>query len=211
MFSGTDLSRASLLFSKNLPGGFFGQLYNEPTNLSRHVAAPLNFGCSLPKSLLHLHEMGKQYPSKIYCPNSPLSVLELSAGSNSSCAPSLLSAQSQSSLSNSAGVSMDYPLIFDEYHHSYLAFNQNSTKPSEISSPKKIRRIFSSSSGEADQRVLELSQESNTLNLKHFPSPEGANTVDLLQLSLHLQRVEHQKQSDQVKLENGIFRHPNTT
>ncbi|KAI3467218.1 hypothetical protein Pfo_023881 [Paulownia fortunei] len=226
-FFGTDLSRTSLLFSKILPSGYFGQqrhvkLEEDPSQISQS-AVPLKFGCSLPKSLLHLHEMGKQYPSK-NCLNSPLSVLELSAGSNSSFALSLLSAQSQNSLSNSAGISMDHPLISKEYHHANLALIQNSPKPSGKSTPKYFTPSdFSSSSGEVDHRVPdasvsvgfgtpqnELPQESNALNLKHHLSTEGANTVDLLQLSLHLQRVEQQKHTSQVRLENGIFCHPTT-
>ncbi|KAH6823120.1 hypothetical protein C2S53_011293 [Perilla frutescens var. hirtella] len=176
---GTDLSRTSLFFSNYLWS-------NAPIRHSRHDTEPLKFGSSRPKPLLHLNEMGKQNPSK-NCPNSPLSVLELSAISNSSCAPSLLSAQSFRS--------MDYPLILEQHDNYNLSFNPNSSI---------FRGIFSSSFGEADQRVLDasgtpselLQEPSNAPSLTRYQSSEGANTVDLLQLSLHLQRVEHQKQSE---------------
>lgn len=181
---GTDLSRTSLFFSNYL-------WCNEPVRHSKHDTEPLKVGSSRPKPLLHANEMGRQNPSK-NCPNSPLSVLDLSAISNSTCAPSLLSAQSFTS--------MGYPLISEQHHHHNRSFNPNSSK---------LRGIFSSSSGEADQRALDasvsvrcgtpselLQEPSNTPSLKRYQSLEGANTVDLLQLSLHLQRVEHQKQSE---------------
>ncbi|PIN20341.1 hypothetical protein CDL12_06971 [Handroanthus impetiginosus] len=47
----------------------------------------------------------------------------------------------------------------------------------------------------------ELSQEPNASNSKNYLSSEGVNTVDLIELSLHLQRVEQLKYSAQVKLE----------
>ncbi|PIM97207.1 hypothetical protein CDL12_30326 [Handroanthus impetiginosus] len=214
---GTDyVSSTSLLFSKIL----FGQQCHEPANQSRHVkleeepsrttqlTLPLKFDHSLPKDLLHLHEMGKRYPSK-NCVNSPLSVLESSAGSNSSCALSLLSPQSQN-------FSTYNPLIFEEHQH---------TKPSAKMTPKYFTPgICSSSSSEVNRRFHDtcaplgfgsqedrLPGETNAPNPKHHPSHEGANTLDLFQLSLHLQRVEQQKYSSQVKPDDTIFCHSTTT
>ncbi|KAL0430012.1 UNVERIFIED_CONTAM: Squamosa promoter-binding-like protein 6 [Sesamum radiatum] len=224
-FFGTDLSRTSLLFSKIIPNGFFSDQCNNPTHPSRHVkleeepsqtsqsAVRLNFNQLLPNPLLRLHENGKQYPPENRL-SSPLSVLELSAGTNSSSALSLLSAQSPNLLSNSGGISSGHPLILEEYHHSNLALYQNPTKPAGKTQPKNFNPVvFSSSSGEVDQGV-NFGTPSQESSLKHYPSPspspspEGANTVDLLQLSFHLQRVEQQKYSGQVKLENGSFRRP---
>ncbi|KAK4423672.1 Squamosa promoter-binding-like protein 6 [Sesamum alatum] len=195
-------------FSRFLTGGFFGLQYTEPAKLSGHLKleqepsqisqlpAPLKFAESLPKSVLHLHGMGKQYPSK-NCLNNPLSVPELSVGSNSSCALSLLSAQSQNLVSNSAGTSMPRPRISQE---------------------NLLCSIVSSSGGDQERTSVgfeapptELSQEPNAPSLKSYLSPEGANTVDLLELSIHLQRVEQQKHYSQVKLENGIFCHSTIT
>ncbi|XP_011078637.1 squamosa promoter-binding-like protein 6 [Sesamum indicum] len=222
-FFGTDLSRTSLLFSKIIPNGFSGDQCNNPTHPSRHVkleeepsqtsqsAVPLNVNQVLPKPLLRLHENGKQYPPENLL-SSPLSVLELPAGTNSSSALSLLSAQSPNLLSNSGSISSDHPLILEEYHQTNLGLYQNPTKPAGKTQPKNFNPIvFSSSSDDVDQGVSfgTRSRESG-LNHYHYPSPspEGANTVDLLQLSFHLQRVEQQKYSGQVKLENGSFRSP---
>lgn len=212
----TDASKTSLIFSRILPGGFFSLQCNEPTNRSGHLklkeepsqtsqlSSDMKFGHSLPKSILRFNGIGKQYPSKS-CLKTPLSFPEFSGGSNSSCVLSLLSAQSQDLLSNSAG-----------NHHANLFTVQNSATLSKNFSP-----IISNSSGVElegfsvvpNARVTvgseipqsAVSQEPNVLKLKRYPSPEGANTVDLLELSLHLQRIEQQKYYSQVKLENGIF------
>ncbi|KAL0446986.1 UNVERIFIED_CONTAM: Squamosa promoter-binding-like protein 6 [Sesamum latifolium] len=208
-------------FSRFLSGGFFGLQYNEPAKHSGHLKleeepsqisqlpAPMKFSQSLPKSLLHLHGMGKQYPSK-NCLNNSLSVPELSVGSNSSCALSLLSAQSQNLVNNSASTSMPHPQIVQENLHANLCTIQNSAR--RFGSDNLAPSIVNSS-GADQQRIsvglevpqTELSQEPKALSLKSYLSSEGANTVDLLQLSIHLQRVEQQKHYTQVKLENGIF------
>ncbi|KAK4399863.1 Squamosa promoter-binding-like protein 6 [Sesamum angolense] len=190
-------------FSRFLSGGFFGLQYNEPAN--GQLPAPVKFSESLPKSLLHLHGMGKQYPSK-NCLNNSLSVPELSVGSNSSCALSLLSAQSQNLVSNSAGASMPHPQIVQDNLHANLCTIQNSAK--RFGSDNLTPSIVNSSGADQEQTSVglevpqtELSQEPNTLTLKSYLSSERANTVDLLELSIHLQRVEQQKHFTQVKLE----------
>ncbi|KAI3452918.1 hypothetical protein Pfo_009581 [Paulownia fortunei] len=228
----TDASKTSSLFSRILPGGFFGLQCNELNNHSRHLkleeepsqrsqlAVQMKFDQSLPKCF---PGMGQEYPSK-NCLNAPLSVQELSLGSNSSCALSLLSAQSHNLLSNSAGMSLAHSLISKENHHANLCTVRNSAKPLGKSTSENFTPMIFNSSA-VDQEGLpvvpdasvsvgfeipqnELSQESNALNLKSCLSAEGANTVNLLELSLHLQRVEQQKYSAQeVKLENGIFCH----
>ncbi|KAK6133626.1 hypothetical protein DH2020_032536 [Rehmannia glutinosa] len=192
----TDASKTSLLFSSILPGGFFGlhpKLEDDPSHISQ-LAVNTKFGQSLPKPVLNSHCFGKHHPSKNSLDARLLSVPESSTvGSNSSCALSLLSAQSHYLLSN-------YPLISKENYHSNLTTFQNSADkpitPENLTTPM----IFKSS-------VVpdEISQNSDDLNLKRYLSHEGANTVDLLELSLHLQRVEQQKYSGQVKLENRIY------
>ncbi|KAL0408758.1 UNVERIFIED_CONTAM: Squamosa promoter-binding-like protein 6 [Sesamum radiatum] len=195
-------------FSRFLSGGFFGLQYNEPANRSGHLkleeepsqisqlSAPLKFSQSLPKCLLHLHGMGKQYPSK-NCLNNSLSVPELSVGSNSSCALSLLSAQSQNLVSTSAGTSTPHPQIAKENLHANLCTIQNSAK--RFGSDNLAPSIVNSSGADQERIVVGLEVPQTEL------SQEGANTVDLLELSIHLQRVEQQKHYIQVKLENGIF------
>lgn len=54
-------------------------------------------------------------------------------------------------------------------------------------------------------------QELDALNLNSYSSPEGVNTVNLLELSLRLQKVERQKAYGQVKLEDGVFCHSTVT
>ncbi|XP_075522209.1 squamosa promoter-binding-like protein 6 [Primulina tabacum] len=191
----TDLSRTPFLFPKFLQVGLFG---SEPMNRK--------FGPSLSNSLLHK--------------NAPFSVQEVSGESNSSSALSLLSSQSQNLSTNSADVTVNRPIIFLDNQHSTLLINRNSFESFSNSTLKNFTSsVFKSSNG-VDQEnfhvVLDasasigldiqqdvLSQESKAL--------EGANTVDLLQLSFHLQRVEHQRYSTQVNFEKGHFLHTAAT
>ncbi|KAL3823998.1 hypothetical protein ACJIZ3_020027 [Penstemon smallii] len=158
---GSDLSSTSLLFSEIIPDDFFGQqcikLEEEPHEMK--------FGYSFPKSLLYSHNIGKRYPSKI-CLNEPLSIQELSEGSNSSYALSLLSAQSQTSSKNSAGISINHTLVSNQISPTTSAGMENP---------------------------------------QNEPPHNAPNTVDLVQLSLHLQRIEEQKHSAQVKMGNGVL------
>ncbi|KAH6805459.1 hypothetical protein C2S51_030290 [Perilla frutescens var. frutescens] len=130
--------------------------------------------------------------------NAPSQLQEFYASSDSSCALSLLSARKQNFLSNSAGMSMAHSLISTgNYHATNLFTAQNSaTNLGESSS----RFVVGS-----ETPPTALPPEPNTLNLKSYLSPEGADTVDLLELSFHLQRVEQQKYYGQIKMENDIF------
>lgn len=202
MFLGTDLSNSPVLSPKIFEGGFFGQQGAELMNCSRHVKladelcqiprieAPTKFSLSLPKSLLHL-----QYPSE-NSPGGPFSVQELTAESNSGSALSLLSAQSQNLLSNSSGISMAYPLIFQEHQHMNLV-DQSVDKSSYGVAPESFPVLPDTCSSAGP----EITRNMPAQNLQYYPAPAGANTVDLVQLSLHLQRIEEQRYSDQVKLE----------
>ncbi|XP_073316322.1 squamosa promoter-binding-like protein 6 isoform X2 [Primulina huaijiensis] len=196
-----DLSNSPVLSPKIFEGGFFGQQGAELMNCSRHVKlehelcqiprieVPTKFSLSLPKSLLHL-----RYPSENSC--GPFSVQELSVDSNSSSALSLLSAQSQNLLSNSSGISMAYPLIFQGNQHTNFV-DQSVDKSSYSVAQESFPVVpdISSSIG------TEITRNMFAQNLEYCSAPAGANTVDLVQLSLHLQRMEEQKYSDQVKLE----------
>ncbi|KAL2559422.1 Squamosa promoter-binding-like protein 6 [Forsythia ovata] len=191
---GTNLSTTSFHFSGILPGGFFSQQSDEPNNsYSKRIkfegkpnqisqlAMPMKFWKSCAKSL--------QYPSK-NCLDSPLSIQELPQGSNSGCALSFLSYQSHSLLSNSAGIPKAFPLIFEENNHANCRMDQTSANRMGVG---------------FEIQSDELSQESNALTAKNYHSPEVAETVDLLELSFHLQRVEQQRHSAQVKHENDMF------
>lgn len=180
----TDASK-SIIFSRILPGGFFGLQCNEPTPTSQ-LALDVKFSHSLPKSVLRFHGMGKQYPSK-NCLNMPSSLPEFYASSDSGCALSLLSARKQNLLSNSAGMSIPHSLISKENRHANLFTAQNSATTRVETPPTS------------------LPLEPNNLKVKSYLSPEGVNTVDLHELSFHLQRVEQQKYYGQIKMENNNF------
>ncbi|KAG8383023.1 hypothetical protein BUALT_Bualt05G0140900 [Buddleja alternifolia] len=194
-FYRTDLSsKTSLFFSKFLPGGFFGPQCNEPTNHIMNIKLEEK---PSQVSQLPMKFLQNRCPPR-NCLETPLSGQDLSSGSNSSCALSLLSAESHNLLTNSAGVSMAPPLISIENSLSDLRTDQNSSN--NLITPSIA---FVPENG--------LPQESNGLNLKRYLSHESVNTVDLHELSLHLQRVEQQKYNARVKLENGNVRHSTTT
>ncbi|KAL3644597.1 hypothetical protein CASFOL_009777 [Castilleja foliolosa] len=120
----------------------------------------------------------------------PLSVHDSSSmSSNSSCALSLLSSPQ----------SMPHPLISEENYFTNLRDLQNSAKPNFT---KNVSSNFTPTSFNAS----EISQDFiDTVCRNSCPSVEGSKTVNLVELSLHLQRVEQQKYSGQVKLENRVF------
>ncbi|XP_073301340.1 squamosa promoter-binding-like protein 6 [Primulina huaijiensis] len=191
----TELSRTPFLFPKFLQVGLFG---SEPMN---HI-----FGPSLSNSLLHK--------------NAPFSVQDVSAESNSSSALSLLSSQSQNLSTNSADVTVNHPLIFLDNQHSTLHINHNSAESFSNSTLKNFTSsVFKSSHGVDQENFPVVLDAGASIGLdiqqdilsQESKAPEGANTVDLLQLSFHLQRVEHQRYSTQVNFEKGHFLHTAAT
>lgn len=69
----------------------------------------------------------------------------------------------------------------------------------------QMESIMVSNAGHAvncEVQADESFQELDFLNAKYCLSPEHGSTVDLLQLSSHLQRVERQRNSIQVKQED---------
>ncbi|KAL2542876.1 Squamosa promoter-binding-like protein 6 [Abeliophyllum distichum] len=117
-------------------------------------------------------------------------ITAIASGSNSSCALSFLSYQSHNLLSNSAGIPKAFPLIFEENNHANCRMDQTSANRTGVG---------------FEVQSDELSQESNALTAKNYHSPEVAETVDLLELSFRLQRVEQQRHSAEVKQENDMF------
>ncbi|XP_073055027.1 squamosa promoter-binding-like protein 6 [Primulina eburnea] len=191
----TDLSRTPFLFPKFLQVGLFD---SEPMNHK--------FGPSLSNSLLHK--------------NAPFSVQEVSAESNSSGAPSLLSSQSQNLSTNSADVTVNHPIIFLDNQHSTFHINHNSVESFSNSTLKNFTSsVFKSSNGVDQENFPVVLDAGASIGLdiqqdvlsQESKAPEGANTVDLLQLSFHLQRVEHQRYSTQVNFEKGHFLHTAAT
>ena len=150
----------------------------------------------------------------------------LSGISDSGCAPSLLSSQSQNSSSHSSGIPMAHSLVIPSRHTHYnmsqvsekligvrsqalttgvsnkfSSSGMNSTEGSHLGS-----LLISDGSEATNFNITDgIYPGSEFMNTKDRLSCEEGPTIDLLQLSSQLQRVEHQRQSMQVKQENEAF------
>ncbi|OVA14582.1 Transcription factor [Macleaya cordata] len=148
----------------------------------------------------------------------------VSGVSDSGCALSLLSSQSRNSSSRSSEIPMACPLIIQGNHAHYSQFSEKILGLSSEASTSVASNRFSSSgmnSVEVDPGTILVSdasdavdfevhnngifQASEFMSAKVPLSDEHGNTVDLLQLSSQLQRVERQRLSLQVKQENDAF------
>lgn len=149
----------------------------------------------------------------------------LSALSSTGCALSLLSSQSHNSLSHSSGFPMAQPLnrIGSHAHYSLSRVSEKLLGVSSQAAMSGVSSKFSSSGMNVEGNHLnpiqvpdgcsalnfevtnENFQGSNTGNAKDRLSCEDGPTINLLQLSSQLQRVEHQRQSIQGKPENDAF------
>lgn len=155
--------------------------------------------------------------------NAASNIEGLSGGSDSSNALSLLSSQSQSSSNLSSGFTLAQPLLV-QGNHSYYDLDQFSGKlfglNPEASASSASNRVSSSTtfdrfapivasdasnSVDFDLHTDGIFQGSEFMSTKDPLSHEHAATVDLLQLSSQLQRVEQQRKSMQVKQENDTF------
>lgn len=147
----------------------------------------------------------------------------LSGASDSGSALSLLSSQSQNSSNLSSGFPMAQPLLIQE-HRAYYNLDQFSGKLFEMNSQASTSSAsnrFSSSmtfdrftplvasdasnSVDFDIHGEGIFQRSEFMTTKGPLSHEHSATVDLLQLSSQLQRVEQQRNSMQVKHESDTF------
>ena len=146
----------------------------------------------------------------------------LSGISDSCCALSLLSSQSQNSSSQSSGIPLAHPLVTPSNHSHHHSMSQVSEKigiSSQTTSCQVSDRFLSELSPASGSRLspilisdnndivnFEIAdgifQGSDFVNVRDRLSCEDVATIDLLQLSSQLQRVEHQRQSLQVKQEN---------
>ncbi|KAI4343995.1 hypothetical protein L6164_011273 [Bauhinia variegata] len=151
----------------------------------------------------------------------------LSGISDTGCALSLLSSQSQNSSSHSSGIPVARSLVIPSSHSSHYSISLVSEKIIGISSQSQDSRSgvsvsdrFPSDMNAAGGSQLcpvlisdnndivnfemadGIFQGSDFVNMKDRLSCEDGPTIDLLQLSSQLQRVEHQRQSMQVKKEN---------
>ncbi|KAH1201507.1 Squamosa promoter-binding-like protein 6 [Glycine max] len=146
----------------------------------------------------------------------------LSGISDSCCALSLLSSQSQNSSSQSSGIPLAHSLVIPSSHSHHYNMSQVSDKIgiSSQTSSSRVSDSFPPELNHADGSHLSpvlisgnndiinfdmadgIFQGSDYLNVKDRLSDEDGATIDLLQLSSQLQRVEHERQSLQVKQEN---------
>lgn len=148
----------------------------------------------------------------------------LSGVSDSGCALSLLSSQSQNSSSHSSGIPMARPLVIPSSSHSNYSQSQLTEKiigmSSQASTSGVSDRFRSKMNPAIDGSHLSPVLMSDNSNILHFAMADGmfqgpgfvnikdglpcedGPTIDLLQLSSQLQRVEHQRQSSKVKEEN---------
>ncbi|XVE74372.1 hypothetical protein DITRI_Ditri12bG0011600 [Diplodiscus trichospermus] len=187
---------------------------------SPQSAIPITNDQLLPKSLFHMRGSGKQHiPETISsateafnASNAALTVKELSGVSRSDCALSLLSAQSQDLSSHATGIQMTRPLISQSCNALH-----NSGQSAAVCSLEKANGFYSrgmnsigvGQTGSDAGHTLNFEvqadgyfQDLGLLSARHCLSPENGTTVDLLQLSTHLQRVQRQRNSMQVKQEN---------
>ncbi|XWS37251.1 hypothetical protein CRYUN_Cryun19dG0027300 [Craigia yunnanensis] len=150
----------------------------------------------------------------------------LSGISDSGCALSLLSSQSQNSSSYSLGIPVARSLVIPGSHTHYN-MSQVSEKLIGVSSQALTTGMsnkFSSSGMNSTEGshlgslLISDGSEATIFNITDgiYPGSEFMNTkdrlscqerptIDLLRLSSQLQRVEHQRQSMQVKQENEAF------
>nr|AUW52973.1 squamosa promoter binding-like protein 6a [Petunia x hybrida] len=218
----TSQRRVPFLFPEILPGSFFYQENNDSKHLkSEHkpfciseMAMSVTSGQSPVKNIQHQYGTRKHDRSKVHF-GSTLSVQEFSAGQNSSCALSLLSAHSQNRLHNSTDISPTPPWMVKGNNYTYSKGDHHNKSPksmtpielysSEVVEQDGVLQVPDSEAVSFEIQRNGHDQRSNSMNSKNFLSPGCAPTMDLVQLSSHLQRVEQQKNSVQVKQENDIF------
>ncbi|KAA8532876.1 hypothetical protein F0562_033007 [Nyssa sinensis] len=158
--------RTPFVFRDMLPGGFFSQEGCGQSNGWRHIKLeeePIFRQSAMPIiNGQYLHGMGRLCPSRIFSSETDYTLLdtaamakELSGVSNSSCALSLLSAQSQNLSSHSTGIPVAGPLIIQGVHD-HQSVDQNSDIPLGVSILEKSAPSGFYSSGmksiQVDQR-----------------------------------------------------------
>ncbi|CAI8589593.1 unnamed protein product [Vicia faba] len=194
---------------ENAPTSATGSIFCEDNSQYPPILEGSN---SRSQSLFHDTSLGSE----------DFNVFETSGVSDGGCALSLLSSQSQNSSSQSSGIPVPRHLVIPSSHNHY--------NMSQVSD-KMIGMSSQASSGVSDRFPSELNptdgnhlspilisdnneivhfemadrifQGSDFVNVKGHLSSEDGTTIDLLQLSSQLQRVEHQRRALQVKQENG--------
>ncbi|XP_057952207.1 squamosa promoter-binding-like protein 6 isoform X3 [Malania oleifera] len=197
-----------------------GSIFSESSNHYPHTLAGPN---SVSRSMFQNTSLGSEDFTVF---DTASSFQALSGIPDSSCALSLLSSQSQNSSNHSSGIPMADPMITTGSHTHYNVSQvserllgispQASTSgvsnkfPSYGMSSAEGNHLgsilISDGSDDADFEVADgIFQGSDLMNAKDRLSCQDGPTIDLLQLSSQLQRVENQRQSMQVKQENDAF------
>ncbi|KAL3513002.1 hypothetical protein ACH5RR_025719 [Cinchona calisaya] len=192
---------------------------NEKNNTFLHNVATSDFDS---RSLFQNTTLGTEELTVL---DSSSTVQGLPAVSNSGCALSLLSSQSQNSSNHSSGIPTAVPLITpsSHAHYSMTQVSEKFMRVSPQTSTTGASNTFHSSGiNSAEETHMEpilipdnvdsvnygisgIIHSSPYMNAKNHLSCEDGSTIDLLQLSSQLQRVEHQRQSMQVKEKNDDF------
>ncbi|XP_043806729.1 squamosa promoter-binding-like protein 6 isoform X4 [Manihot esculenta] len=217
-----DGSEFSLLSSIPVTRSIFG----ESTNRYPHELGGSN---SDSRSLIQDISLGNEHLTAF---DTVATIQGLSGITSSSCALSLLSSQSHNYSSHSAEISMACPVVVtgNNTHYSVTQISEKLTGVSSQASTSGVPNKFSSSgassaegshlgsilmSDGSDAINFDISdgiyQGSNFMNAKHHLPCEDGTTINLLELSSQLQRVESQKQSMQAKQENDAFCWPHIT
>lgn len=185
---------------------------NESTNSSLHDMRGSDF---VSPSLYLTSSTGSEV---LHALDTSSTIQGLSGISNSSNALSLLSSQSQGSSNNSTVFSASRPLIPPSNNYNVTQASKNVLGLGPQASAGRMSNTFTSSGvnsaeGGLDQILFpsntcginRIIQGSDLVNSKNQLSCEDGPTIDLLQLSSQLQRVEHQRFSMQVKQDSNGF------
>ncbi|WJX72218.1 hypothetical protein P8452_56119 [Trifolium repens] len=128
----------------------------------------------------------------------------LSGVSDGGCALSLLSSQSQNSSSQSSAIPLHRSLVIPNSHYSISGVSDRFPSELNPTDGSHLSPILISDNNEIVHFEMAdgIFQGSDFVNVKDRLSCEDGTTIDLLQLSTQLQRVEHQRRALQVKQEN---------
>ncbi|KAE8690951.1 putative Protein CRABS CLAW [Hibiscus syriacus] len=171
----------------------------EKPMFNSHSAIPIANGQLQPSSFFHVHGSGRQHVPGTFslateafdAPSVASTVEEFSGVSRSDCALSLLSAQSQDLSSHATGIQMTRPLI-DQASNAHRSSKKSAVNtfyscgmnPMGVSHASSVAVSDAGHTANFDRQV----QNSDLFSTSYCLSPKNETTVDLLQLSTHLQR-----------------------
>ncbi|XP_015883292.2 squamosa promoter-binding-like protein 6 [Ziziphus jujuba] len=221
LFPPYDIEKHFPPFNESGANAATGSIFSE--NSSQY---PHDLGCpnSGPRSFLHNNTLGNEDFNFF---NTATNIQGFSLGiSGSGCALSLLSSQSQNPSSHSAEIPIARPVVMPGNHTCY-GMSQVSEKIIGACSQAPISAVsnklpslgmntvngnnlspmlISNASDTVNFDITDgIFQGSDFVNSKDRLSCADGPTIDLLQLSSQLQRVEDQRQSLQMKQENDAF------